>query len=40
MVEIRVGFDSLTLATLVGNPFTVGWFDKSITLFQFIFGGR
>ncbi len=40
IVELRIGFDSLTLATLVGNPFTVGWFDKSITLFQFIFGGR
>ncbi len=37
MVEIRIGFDSLSVATMFGNPFTVGWFDKSVSLFQFLF---
>lgn len=36
LVELRTGFDSLTLATVLGNPFTANLFDRSIPLIKII----
>ncbi len=40
LVEIRMGLQNLTIATIIGNPFTMALFDRSITLLQFINGVR
>jgi len=38
IVELRIGFDNLSVGTLIGNPFTLGFFETK-ALIDFIKGG-
>ena len=38
LVELRVGLSNMTIATAIANPFTIGLFDRTVTLLEFIKG--